>query len=60
MGREMGGGNTFWICLFHFWTPTLTLTVFAMRPEDTTTALICRDAEAASFWTCVLILGELN
>jgi hypothetical protein len=54
---EWERGQTFWICLFHFWTPIRTLTVFFMRPEETTTAFICRDAEAASFWMCWDILG---
>ncbi len=40
--------------LFHFWTPTRTFTVFCMRPAETTTAFICREAEAASFWADIV------
>lgn len=56
-GMGKGRGSTFWICLFHFWTPILTLTVLFMRPEETTTAFICREAEAASFWMCCDMFG---
>lgn len=42
-------GHTFLIWLFHFWVPIRTLTVFSMRPAETTTALSCREAPSATF-----------
>jgi hypothetical protein len=48
-------GHTFPICLFHFWTPTLTFTVFSMKPAETTTAFVCRVKEAAIFCTDILL-----
>ena len=47
--------HTFPICLFHFCTPTLTFTVFSIKPADTTTAFVCRVTEAAIFWTDILL-----
>jgi len=46
---------TFLIWLFHFWVPIRTLTVFSMRPADTTTALICRVAAVASFCVDIVV-----
>lgn len=36
------------MCAFHCWYPTRTLTVFCIRPAETTTAGICRVAARAS------------
>jgi len=59
---RIGRGNrhTFFICAFHFCVPTLTLTVLAMRPAETTIAFVCRTAEAAILWVdmvCCVMLG---
>lgn len=48
--KGRGHRHAFLMWLFHFWAPTRTFTVFCMRPAETTTAFICREAEAASFW----------
>ena len=61
---EIGGIHAFLIWLFHFWAPTRTFTVFCMRPAETTTAFICREAEVASFWVdilrCMRLLTQLR
>lgn len=49
-GEGEGEGCTFLMWAFHFCWPIRTLTVLDMRPAETTTAFICREAEAASFW----------
>lgn len=60
--RERERRYTFLIWPSHFCAPTLTFTVLAMRPADTTTALICRAAEAATLCTAfgAFILSVLD
>lgn len=59
------GVLTFLICAFHCWIPIRTLTVFCMRPADTTTAGICRVAAVAILvvdilFSSILASGEMH
>lgn len=49
--------HTFPMNLFIFWTPMRALTVFCIRPAETTTAFICREAEAASRIVGMVVFG---